>query len=49
MCFERRYPLGRVVIVDSQVEIVAPAYEPVLSLDEGDASDWDFCNFECLD
>lgn len=49
MCFESSNALLSVVVVDSQMEVIGTADEPVLPRDKSDGPYWDLCDFECLD
>lgn len=49
VCFEGGDLLGGVVVVDTELEVVAAADDPVLAGDETAGSDGDICEFERFD
>ena len=46
---KRGHLLVRVVVEDSQLEIVRACYEPILAGNESDTSHWNFGNFKGFD
>jgi hypothetical protein len=49
VCFERRDFFGSVVIVDTELEVIRTAYNPVLPRNESTGTDGDIGEFECFD
>lgn len=49
MCLEGSDLLGSVVVIDSELEVIATANNPILARDEATCSDRDIGQFESLD
>lgn len=49
MRFETRDLLAGIVVVDPQLEIIAPGNDPILACYEPSCSDGDICEFESFD